>query len=147
MFGPDPLTTLYHALEQMPGDPVTLMALADYYLELDQLDASACLRWTVSRNYCPFRYSPGSLTVMSAGWNAGWYWWAIDDPHLAANWGHPQTCRLPRGLWRHLRHTFDYVPSVFKQYPTCREAYEALIEAWPLAPAFDRVIVRREIPR
>jgi hypothetical protein len=147
MYGPDPMTALYLALEEAPGDRVTLLALADCYLEDGHADASACLRWTADRVRFPFRYAPGLLTVNSPTLHEGWYWWAIDDAHLAQDWGHPQSCRLPAGLWKRLRHEFNFTPAVFKHYPTIRAAYEALFDAWPLAPAQERSLTRREARR
>lgn len=139
------LTGLYLALEEMPGDPVTLLVLADYYFEQGDADASACLHWVVAQGRRPFRFQRGILTMQSAAWTENWYWWAIDDVSWGRNWGHPVECRLPPRLWRLLRHSFDYTPAVFKQYPTVREAYEVLLEAWPLAPASERGTGRREV--
>ncbi|MFO0877658.1 MAG: hypothetical protein U0840_09905 [Gemmataceae bacterium] len=141
----DELTGLYLALEEMPGDPVTLLVLADYYSELGEPEASACLRWIVAHGRHPFRFRRGLLTMQSAAWTEDWYWWAIDDVSWGRNWGHPLECRLPPRLWRLLRHSFDYTPAVFKQYPTVRQAYEALLEAWPLAPLSERGLTRREV--
>ena len=37
-----------------------------------------------------------------------------------------------------LPHTFEFTPSVFKQYPTRRAAYEALFVVWASIPLHDR---------
>jgi hypothetical protein len=54
-----------------------------------------------------------------------------DEPALEGffkdGWGYPASCRLPHALWRELRHTFNYDPTTFKEYPSARAAYEALV--------------------
>jgi len=128
---PDAPTAFYLALEDEPHDAVTLQALADWYDDQGDADAAACLRWAVRRGLGPYRYRKGAgLTIASEGWHDGWLWWATDDPDFGRDWGHPPSCRLPSAVWKRLRHTFGYPPAVFKEYPTSREAYEALIDAW-----------------
>ncbi|MFO0843608.1 MAG: tetratricopeptide repeat protein [Gemmataceae bacterium] len=140
----DPFTALYHSLEQMPGDDLALMALADCYLEEGQPDAAACARWSLARGRHPFRYTHGSLSITSDAVSHGHWWWTNGENHpVAAGWGCPDTCKLPRDMWKQLPHNHDYPPGVFKQYQTLREAYEALIFAWPLSPAKDRANVLR----
>jgi hypothetical protein len=140
----DPFTALYLALEETPGDELALLALADCYLEEGQVDASMCVRWSLARGRHPFRYTNGALSIASGVMTHGHWWWAIDDRGvIAGNWGYPHACRLPRGMWDQLPHSFSYTPSVFKQYPTIRDAYEALIYAWPLSPAFARAMALR----
>jgi len=134
MSGPDPLTGFYLALEENPDDRVTLLALADWYEEQDEPAAACCLRWAVGRDFWPFCYCASTgLTVSSGAWHDGWFWWAVDEPYHGRDWGHAPNCRLPRDVWGKLRHTFDYDPAVFKEYPTRRAAYEALIDVWLLA--------------
>jgi len=135
---------MYLALEETPSDELTLMALADCYLEEGLPDASMCLRWAITRGRTPFQYTNGSLSVNTDSMKHGHWWWSFDDRGvIAGDWGYPAACRLPRGMWKQLPHNFDYTPAVFKQYSTVREAYEALIYAWPLAPAYDRATVYR----
>ena len=55
---PDPLAAFYLALEESPGDPVTLQALADWYEEQGQTDDAACLRWTVRQPALPVPLPP-----------------------------------------------------------------------------------------
>ncbi|MFO0928405.1 MAG: hypothetical protein U0736_15485 [Gemmataceae bacterium] len=141
----DPLDAFYLTLDESPGDPVTLLALADWYEEALRPDAAACLRWTVQHKYIPFRYTgQGQLTVFSESWNKGWVWWAIDDPAFGRDWGHPSSCRLPAHVWDELRHTFHYDPAVFKEYPSSRAAYEALLDVWPRLQPIHRPRPRRE---
>jgi hypothetical protein len=123
-------SALYTALEQNPSDAVTLLALADVYEEVEDLNAAECLRWTVQRKKRPFRYDPDQrMKVTYTGWHKGWYWWArLGDGY---HWGHPVACRLPITVWRQLSHTFKYNPRVFKEYPSLRQAYEALYQIWP----------------
>ena len=73
-------------------------------------------------------------------WKDGWYWWVIEE----MNWAEDKACRLPPKLWNRLVHSFPYEPSVFKEYPTLRSAYEALFEAWPAFAPIKRVIRKRE---
>jgi uncharacterized protein (TIGR02996 family) len=132
MSAPDPLSAFYLALEDVPDDRLTLLALADWYEEEGGPDAADCLRWTVRNAVWPFRYSVNSgLSVSSAVWHDGWFWWSVDEPFHGRDWGHDPHCLLPAAVWQKLRHTFNYDPAVFKEYPTRRSAYEALIEAWP----------------
>jgi hypothetical protein len=122
----DNLTAFYLALDDDRGDQVTLLALADWY------EAEA-LRWTVQHGRRPYCFPcDGGLTVSSQDWRIGWFWWAVDDAAHARDWGHPRSCQLPRALWDKLRHNIGYTPSVFKEYPSVRQAYEALIDVWPL---------------
>jgi uncharacterized protein (TIGR02996 family) len=130
---PDSLTAFFLSLDERPGDHVTLLALADWYEEQGQSNNANCLRWTVRNAVYPFRYRrDGGLTVSTESWHDGWYWWAYNDTHYGKDWGHPLHCRLPLHVWNRLRHNFNYAPSVVKQYPTLRDAYEAMFEAWPL---------------
>jgi hypothetical protein len=132
MADPDALTAFYLALEDDPGDQVTLLALADWYEEHDQLAAADALRWTVQHGRRPYCYpADGGLTVSSPEWHLGWFWWAVEDAVHTRDWGHPPHCRLPRTVWEKLRHSFRHRPAVFKEYPRVRDAYEALIDAWP----------------
>jgi hypothetical protein len=127
----DPLDALYRALDEGPGDPVTVLALADCYEERDDAKAADCLRWTAKVHRWPFRYwNNGRVVIQSNNWHDGWYWWTLEDASWADHWGHPKECRLPGPLWKLLRHSFDYPPAVLKEYPTARAAYEALFEAW-----------------
>jgi uncharacterized protein (TIGR02996 family) len=140
----DCLDAFYLALEETPGDRVTLLALADWYDEQGSAEAAACLRWVVAKGRCPFRYRRGRLSIQSTTLHDGWYWWATDDPPAGPDWGHSQECRLPSALWEQLRHTFDYRPNNCKEYASVRSAYEALLEAWPLAPQLERPPARKE---
>ena len=133
MAEPDTLIAFFLALEEEPGDQVTLLALADWYEEHNQPGAGEALRWTVQHGRRPYCFpADGGLTVSSQDWHIGWFWWAVDDAAHARDWGHPRSCQLPRTLWGKLRHNIRYTPSVFKEYATVREAYEALIDVWPL---------------
>jgi hypothetical protein len=135
----DPLQAFYLVMDENPGDPVTLLVLADWYEEHDQADTADCLRWAVRRGYRPFLYrADGGLTVSSPVWHDGWFWWSIDDPYRGRDWGHDDGCRLPASVWKELPHTFNYDPAVFKEYPTRRDAFEALIAIWPLVTASER---------
>lgn len=128
------LAAFYQALEDDPGDAVTLRVLADWFEDHGWRDEADCLRWVVRLRRRPFRYSrDAGLAVTGSSMKDGWFWWAIDDPHYGRDWGHPRTCRLPPALWNRLRNPFDFEPLVFKHYPTAEEAYEALLAAWPLA--------------
>jgi hypothetical protein len=134
MSDPDPQDAFFLSLEEIPGDRVTLLALADWYEEQDQHDCADCLRWTVRHGHYPFRAVRAGLKKFGHEWHEGWYWWAIDDPYSGESWGHPRHCQLPPEVWRQLQHTIPYVPAVMKEYPTQRAAYEALFEAWPRVP-------------
>jgi uncharacterized protein (TIGR02996 family) len=148
MSGSDPLQAFYLVMDENPGDRVTLLALADWYEEHDQPDAADCLRWAARHGHRPFRYGVnGGLTVSSAVWHDGWFWWSIDDPYHGRDWGHDDSCRLPPPVWNKLRHTFNYDPAVFKEYPTRRDAFEALIEIWPLIEAIELERTNREATR
>ena len=132
MADPDALAAFYLALDEDPGDEVTLLALADWYEEHDQTTAADALRWAVRHGRRPYCYpADGGLTVSSPEWHLGWFWWAADDAAHARDWGHSPRCRLPRAVWEKLRHGLNYEPSVFKEYPRASDAYEALIDAWP----------------
>jgi hypothetical protein len=143
MLGPE---SFYLALEETPGDPVSLLALADWHEEQGNDSAAACLRWTVEQKRYPFLYRRGSLHMVSHDWHDGWFWWGVENERYGGDWGHPGHCLLPRALWRHLRHSFDYAPSVFKEYATVQAAYEALLDAWPLLLPFEIHPRRRERP-
>jgi uncharacterized protein (TIGR02996 family) len=128
----DPLTAFYLALDEMPGDRVTMLALADWYEEHGEISAAECLRWLVEYGLYPFRYRKGETVQHSPpAWHEGWYWWAVENSQARRNWRYPRSCCLPQALWDRLKHYFDYPPSVFKDYPTGRAAYEALFTAWP----------------
>jgi uncharacterized protein (TIGR02996 family) len=145
MSAPNPLSAFYAALDENPADHVTLLALADWYEEQDQSPAAECLRWLASHGYRPFLYRVnGGLTVSSEVWHDGWFWWAVDEPYHARDWGHPPNCRLPRLVWLKLRHTFNYEPAVFKEYSSRQAAYEALIDIWPLIGSLDQLSAVRE---
>jgi hypothetical protein len=132
MPGPDPLAALYLGLDDSPGDKVTLHALADWYEETGRPDLAAALRWTIRRGYFPFRYWRDAWPGVSReDWHDGWYWWANDGPE-GRDWDHPASCRLPPAIWQRLRHTLNYSPSVCKEYPSLRTAYEALFHVWPI---------------
>lgn len=127
---------LFFALEEDPTDRVAMHALADWFFDHGDQQAGSCLRWAGQFARSPFRYSrEGGLAVSGSSWHEGWYWWALEDPNLGRFWGHSLECRIPRKIWRQLRHSFPYTPAVFKEYPNVREAFEALIEAWPRNPA------------
>lgn len=143
MTGPDALTAFYLTLEESPGDRVTLLALADWYDECGDDAAAACLRWAVEQGRAPYLFLRDAWTSRTGpAWHDGWFWWALDHERYGMDWGHSRECRLPERLWKLLRHTFDYQPSVFKEYDTARSAYEALLDAWkrgqPVTPAARR---------
>jgi hypothetical protein len=142
----DCLNAFYFALEEEPGDAPTLLALADWHDEEGNDDSAACLRWVVQKRRFPFQYRRGMLSRPTDAFQDGWYWWAVHDPGYGADWGHSQQCRLPRELWRWLRHTFGHEPLVCKEYASVRSAYEALLDAWPLAQPLERQPRRRERP-
>lgn len=121
----------YLALEESPGDVVTLLALADWYDEQGDPDAAGCLRWVVRLGKWPFRYHQAAGPPQRGGpWREGWWWWAIDGPSASVDWGLPAACLLPPAVWQRMVHGFPYRPAVFKEYATVRDAYEALIDAW-----------------
>jgi hypothetical protein len=132
MPAPNPLAALYLGLDASPGDKVTLYALADWYEENGWADAAAAIRWTIRRGLFPFRYSrDAGLSVFREAWHEGWYWWANDGPD-GSEWGYPTSCCLPHGVWQRLAHGFAHPPSIFKEYPSQRDAYETLFDVWPL---------------
>ncbi len=123
------LLGLYLALEEASADAVTLQALADWFEEHGNARSAGCLRWAVAGGRTPFRYHHSApLRYHYEGWHDGWYWWVTEAELLS--WGHPRTCRLPHRLWHCLPHSGAYLPATFKQYPTARAAYEALLDAW-----------------
>jgi uncharacterized protein (TIGR02996 family) len=135
----DTLAGFYLALKENPGDPVTLLALADWYEENGLPEHASCLRWTAQRHRFPFEYrkeDPGMVNHSKA-WTDGWYWWAIDDP-VGRGWGHPPTCHLPRPLWKRLENHFPFDVGVFKHFPSLQAAYEALFDVWPLFTPAER---------
>jgi uncharacterized protein (TIGR02996 family) len=144
MLSEDALAAFYLALEEQPGDKVTLLALADWYEENDRPDHAACVRWTLQHGYHPFCYRRNSLHQNSIDWHDGWHWWADSSKSFAREWGHPTSCQLPNVMWERLRHSFPYNPSVCKEYPSQRAAYEALFEIWPLVRPLERGNRRRE---
>jgi uncharacterized protein (TIGR02996 family) len=127
------LDAFYLALAEQPGDKVTTLALADWHDERGSAETAACLRWLLEKGCVPFRYvkEESGLTVAGRAWHDGWFWWVVADRHPDGGWGYPLACRLPARLWDRLPHSFAYSPSVFKEYPTCRAAYEAVFAAWP----------------
>src|SRR5262249_1881517 len=128
------------ALEADPGDVVTMKALADWYEDHSHPLEAACLRWLIERKRWPYRYErqSGQVNVSCRTWNDNWMWWALDTRSYGGDWGHPAECRLPDELWKHLPHSFKYDPAVFKEYPTCRAAYQAVFAAWPRFPPASR---------
>ena len=127
------LTALYAELEENPTDVVTLHALADWLEENDQDKPAACVRWLAEMGKVPFYYTRKSdILHHFDGWKDGWYWWATARERKG--WGYPKACRLPRTLWGRMKHTFDYDPAVFKEYPSVRAAIEAVIAAWTRRP-------------
>jgi hypothetical protein len=126
------LVALYRDLEEHPGPPAALFALATWYQGQGSASAAECLRWTAEQNRYPFRYRKegGQVLVSCDKWHDGWYWWAVDQRGYGSDWGFPAECRLPPLLWNLLRHSLAYQPAVFKEYPTLRSAYEALFAAW-----------------
>ena len=148
MTGPDPQSAFYLVLNESPGDIVTLLALSDWYDEAGDVTAAECIRWSARRKRWPFRYtrSAEALSVAGSDWHEGWFWWGHDDPGRGGDWGHPDECRLPIRLWRQIRHLHSYTPAVFKEYPTVRQAYEALIAAWPLVQLYDPARRRERRP-
>jgi len=129
MAEPRELTALYEALEEAPGDRVTLLALADWYAERDEAVRSAGFRWMAEQGKAPYRYFAASdLKHHYSEWKEGWYWWTTDEEDEP--WGYPAGCVLPHKLWKRLAHTFDYKPVVFKEYETARRAVEALLRVY-----------------
>src|SRR4051812_17712569 len=96
----DPLDGLFHALEDDPGDVVSLCALADWYEEIDRPAPARCLRWVVRRGRRPSRSARATFTVHGGPFHDRWLWWATGEPIQGAAWGLPQSCRLPSALWR-----------------------------------------------
>ena len=142
------LTALFDALEDVPDDRVTLLALADWFEDQDRSMAAGCLRWLAASGKLPYRYFAASpLRYHHESWAEGWFWWTTESE--MEKWGYPQTCELPFNLWDRLRHTFDYKPTTFKEYPRIREACEALVDAWTALPEGERPVIKkkRTIPR
>jgi uncharacterized protein (TIGR02996 family) len=126
---PRELTAFYLALEENPGDTVTLRALADWLEEHDEPTQAACLRWLAAEGKAPYRYNPADgLMYYHHDWQEGWWWWTTSKEKEP--WGYLMACVLPDALWQEMRHTFDYRPCVFKEYPTVRSAIEAVLEVW-----------------
>jgi hypothetical protein len=129
---PRELKALFAALESSPGDPVTLLALADWYEEREDARGAESLRWLAAKGKAPYRHRHSdSLLHHHDTWKDGWYWWAT--AREKRGWGYPDSAVIPHPLWDKLEHTFNYDPLVFKEYPTVRRAVEVLIAAW--APA------------
>jgi uncharacterized protein (TIGR02996 family) len=127
------LIALYAALEADPADTVTLLALADWFEEHDQDKPAECVRWLAETGKVPYRYTDeADILHHFDKWKDGWYWWTTASERKG--WGYPKDCRLPRALWGRMKHTFDYDPRVFKEYPTVRGAIEAVIAAWKRRP-------------
>ena len=59
----DTLAGFYLALRESPGDPVTLLALADWFEEQGQADNAACVRWSLRRERRPFEYRFGPKLI------------------------------------------------------------------------------------
>ena len=128
------LTAMYDELEANPGDRLTLCALADWFEENDEIKAAECVHWLAEMEKVPFRYSSEvEILHHCEGWKNGWWWWTTASTRKG--WGYPKTCRLPRTLWEKMKHTFNYSPLVFKEYPTVRAAIEAVIAVWTRRPA------------
>jgi hypothetical protein len=139
----DALDAFYRALEECPGDAATLAALADWYEEYDQGPSAACLRWTAEQQRWPFQYWRNGPVIYSIrSWQEGWYWWADEEQSFSRSSGIPGHCRLPPPLWQHLGHRLGFPPSLFKDYPTLREAYEALFAAWRKGQPRDHLVPR-----
>jgi hypothetical protein len=144
------LTSLYLALDETPGDSLTLNALADAYEDLGDQNAVSCVRWTITRKKFPFLFRADlGLSVNSKTFTDGWVWWAVDSSITTAarfyatpDLGHPNSCRLPRRIWERLRHTFDADPRFVKEYPNQRTAYEALIDIWPIVAPLDALATK-----
>lgn len=133
----------YLDLDDAPSDTTTLCALADWHEERGEIRTAECVRWTIRHDLRPILFSrDGHWRELLTGpsWHDGWYWWVVDE----SNWVEERSCRLAAPLWNRLDHSFPYVPSIFKEYPTRRVAYEALFEAWPLFAPRDRVTRQRE---
>src|SRR5262245_9864058 len=131
----DTLAGFYHALKETPGDPVTLLALADWFEDNGQPDSASCVRWTLRRKRFPFEFhrNEGGLLNDSPTWHDGWFWWTTSEIY-GSDWGHPVTCRLPTDLWKRLKNHLPHDVSVMKHFPSLQAAYEALFDAWPLFP-------------
>jgi hypothetical protein len=129
----DTLAAFYLALDETPGDPLTVQALADWYEELDQLDAASCLRWTARRGRFPFKFrrDDPNVVIPATAMTDGWYWWAKVTHDFGRDWGHPRNCWLPEPLWAQLTNLSDHHVSIVKHFPTIQQAYEALFDAWP----------------
>ena len=133
----------YLTLDETPDDRPTLCALADWFEDQGDLSSSTCVRWTIRRGIYPIHFdrdASETITERGVSWHDGWYWWVIDRPNYAPE----KSARLPPALWNLLSHSFRYAPSVFKEYPTRRAAYEALFDAWPLFAPSNRVARKRE---
>lgn len=122
-------TAFFAALEANPADTVTLLAFADWCDEQDQSGHAACLRWLAEEGKVPYRYyHTNELRFHHETWHDGWWWWATDNEERP--WGYPEASILPNKLWRKMSHTFSYDPCVFKEYPTVRGAFEAILLCW-----------------
>jgi uncharacterized protein (TIGR02996 family) len=134
----DELAALYAALEANPDDRVTRLALGDWYEDHDRPEAAACLHWLAAHGKHPYQYRAAApLRYHHESWAEAWYWWTTENER-DEQWGYPDACTLPFPLWDRLRHTFDYDPTTFKEYPTLRATYEALIDAWEATPRNQR---------
>jgi len=130
MAEPLELRGLYDALEASPGDPVSLRALADWYEEHDEARRASCYRWLAAEHKAPYKYHADSdLRHHHSEWHDGWYWWTTGEK-LKDDWGYSAGCALPDRVWKKLRHEFSYNPLVFKEYPTVREALNAVVRVW-----------------
>lgn len=120
---------LFAELEENPGDRLTLLALADWLEEHDDLQGAEAIRWIASEGKSPFRYEgQTTLRYQYEKWHMGWYWWTTDEQD--SPWGYPPACILPNRLWNQMEHTFPYDPGTFKEYPTVRVALERVMEVW-----------------
>ena len=133
----------FRALDDAPDDATTLCALADWYEEQGDESIAACVRWTIRQGLRPYRFSRAdyreTLNVGSS-MSDGWYWWVVDEP----NGFEERSGRLPPALWNRLEHSFPYMPSNLKEYPSRRSAYEALFEAWPVFAPRNRMSRQKE---
>jgi hypothetical protein len=106
----DPLDALFWAIEDRPDDHLALLALADWFEETSRPVAARALRWAASKGLRPMHGEP-------------WHCWSRYS--------------LPPAVFEALR---DAVPQkagleAVKAYPTCRVAWEALIDSFPVEVA------------
>jgi uncharacterized protein (TIGR02996 family) len=129
MAEPKELTAFFEALEDDPGDAVTLLALADWLDEGGESAKAECLRWLAKEGKAPYRYHRANeLLYHHETWQEGWWWWTTDREK--SPWGYPESSSLPHRLWKKMKHSFSYDPCVFKEYHTVRGALQAVLEVW-----------------